>query len=165
MKLAILEDRPWIMMSMLREIREILPSEEISLLYYVNPITRLEESITKMEPECEKLGVGLTMIFENEFESKIEELYADIERIFFFDLVLDDNADFFEERINVKFAEEKKADKRIWFYTTSGKYNVSKIMEEFEDQYIPVSNYDADRDEIIFDIETVKEILKKHQGS
>ena len=91
----------------------------------------------------------------------MNELYSDKDRIFFFDLVLDDNSDFFEERINVIYADNRKADKRIWFYTTSGKYNITKIKNMFGKQYIPVIDYDVKQDALVFDESKLTEILSQ----
>ena len=126
MKLAILEDRPWIVMNTIRKMKSITQIEEIDLLFYENSFEQKGEIEQSIVSECKELDVRLIRITENDFESKMNELYSDKDRIFFFDLVLDDNSDFFEERINVIYADNRKADKRIWFYTTSGKYNITK---------------------------------------
>lgn len=161
MKLAILEDRPWIIMNTIKKIESITQMEEISLLYYANSLQKTNDNGQNIISECELLGIKLISITENNFESKMNELYCDKERIFFFDLVLDDNSDFFEERINVIYAKERKKDNRIWFYTTSGKYNISKIKKMFGNQYIPVIDYDVKEDALVFKEDTLKKILIK----
>ena len=161
MKLAILEDRPWIVMNKIRKMKSITQIEEIDLLFYENPFEQKGEIEQSIVSECKELDVRLIRITENDFESKMNELYSDKDRIFFFDLVLDDNSDFFEERINVIYADNRKADKRIWFYTTSGKYNITKIKNMFGKQYIPVIDYDVKQDALVFDESKLTEILSQ----
>lgn len=161
MKLAILEDRPWIMMKMLKKIRTIIPTDEISLIYYVASLEKTNELEHDIVLRCNEMNIKLIKISENEFESEMNKLYEDEERIFFFDLVLDDNSDFFEDRINVKFAKNKIQDNRIWFYTTSGNYNINKIISLFGDQYIPVIDYDAKEEALIFQEDSLRDILQK----
>ena len=161
MKLAILEDRPWIVMNTIRKMKSITQIEEIDLLFYENSFEQKGEIEQSIVSECKELDVRLIRITENDFESKTNELYSDKDRIFFFDLVLDDNSDFFEERINVIYADNRKADKRIWFYTTSGKYNITKIKNMFGKQYIPVIDYDVKQDALVFDESKLTEILSQ----
>ena len=161
MKLAILEDRPWIVMNTIRKMKSITQIEEIDLLFYENSFEQKGEIEQSIVSECKELDVRLIRITENDFESKMNELYSDKDRIFFFDLVLDDNSDFFEERINVIYADNRKADKRIWFYTTSGKYNITKIKNMFGKQYIPGIDYDVKQDALVFDESKLTEILSQ----
>lgn len=161
MKLAIIEDRPWIMMRMLRKIRDIIPEEEISLIYYVNSAREESEFEEQLRCKCKEMKVEFKKIQDDSFEDEMNKLYGDQDRIFFIDLILDDNSDFFEERVNVRFAMERKQDKRIWFYTTSGKYNISKIKKEFDDQYIPVIDYDVKDDALVFQEDILEKILNK----
>lgn len=161
MKLAIIEDRPWIMMRMLGKIRDIIPEEEILLIYYVNSAREESEYEEQLCRKCKEMKVEFKKIQDDSFEDEMNKLYDDQDRIFFIDLILDDNSDFFEERVNVRFAMERKQDKRIWFYTTSGKYNISKIKKEFGDQHIPVIDYDVEADELIFQEDILEKILNK----
>lgn len=161
MKLAILEGRPWIIMNAIRKIKSIIQFDEIDLLYYVNSLEQKGKMEQKIFSECKKEDVRLIRITENDFERKMNELYSDKDRIFFFDLVLDDNSDFFEERINVIYAKNRKEDKRIWFYTTSGKYNITKMKNMFGEQYIPVIDYDVKQDALVLNENKLDEILCK----
>lgn len=95
MKLAILESRPWIVMNTIRKMKSINQIEEIDLLFYENSLEQKSETEQSIVSECKELNVRLIRIMENDFESRLNELYSDKDRIFFFDLVLDDNSDFF----------------------------------------------------------------------
>lgn len=161
MKLAILESRPWIVMNTIRKMKSINQIEEIDLLFYENSLEQKSETEQSIVSECKELNVRLIRIMENDFESRLNELYSDKDRIFFFDLVLDDNSDFFKERINVIYAKDGKDDKRIWFYTTSGKYTITKIKNMFGKQYIPVIDYDVKQDALVFEESKLTEILKQ----
>ena len=100
-------------MNTIRKMKSIKQIEEIDLLFYENSFEQKGEIEQSIVSECNELDVRLIRITENDFESKMNELYSDKDRIFFFDLVLDDNSDFFEERINVIYAKDRKDDKRI----------------------------------------------------
>ena len=94
----------------------------------------------------------------------MNKLYGDKERIFFFDLVLDDNVDYFEDRINVRYAENNKEDGRIWFYTTSGVYNVTNLVNMFgEEQTIDVIDYDPEKNQIKFGEQSLDNILRDYK--
>lgn len=159
MKLAILENRPWIVMNTIRKMKSIKQIEKIDLLFYENSFAQKSEIEPSIVAECNELGVRLIRIAENDFDSKMNELYSDKDRIFFFNLVLDDNSDFFEERINVIYAKDRKDDKRIWFYTTSGNYNITKIKNMFGKQYLPVIGYDIKQDALVFEDSKLTEMV------
>ena len=131
MKLAILEDRPWIVMNTIRKMKSITQIEEIDLLFYENSFEQKGEIEQSIVSECKELDVRLIRITENDFESKMND------------------------------ADNRKADKRIWFYTTSGKYNITKIKNMFGKQYIPVIDYDVKQDALVFDESKLTEILSQ----
>lgn len=77
-----------------KKMKSINQIEEIDLLFYENSIEQKSENEQSIVSECKELNVRLIRIMENDFESRLNELYSDKDRIFFFDLVLDDNSDF-----------------------------------------------------------------------
>lgn len=74
MKLAILENRPWIVMNTIRKMKSIKQIEKIDLLFYENSFAQKSEIEPSIVSECNELGVRLIRITENDFDSKMNEL-------------------------------------------------------------------------------------------
>lgn len=179
MKLAFLEDRPWIVWEMVMHIKTKYKLPEIMVIYYKNSEnTENTENIENTEntgngkldeliKKCVDEKIKFKEINRWNFEEQMNQLYDDSEIKFFFDLVLDDNVDYFEDRINVRYARDKKVkeakegkEERIWFYTTSGAYNVTNIMNVFgENQIVDVINYNPETNQIEFAENALNRIL------
>lgn len=158
MKLAILEDRPWIMKKMIEKLKKDYNGlDEIKIIYYESSNMYNEEIIQTYKNE----KIEVCKVNKSNFEDELNELYGDKDRIFFFDLVLNDDASYFEDRINVIYAEKKKGDKRIWFYTTSGTFAVTKIEKMFSEQCIPVIDYDLNENALLLDENAVDKIFRE----
>lgn len=161
MKLAILEDRPWIVLEMIKEIKE-LGIDEVLVVYYRDG-KRDEKKIEEIKAKYESEQVQWEEIDNLSFEKTMDRLFADNQRIFFFDLALNDKAEYFEERINVQYATKRfeQGDTRIWFYTTSDEYNINKINTKFENHSIPVVDYIPSEGKLVFSIPDVKRIIEE----
>lgn len=159
-KLAILEDRPWIMRKMLEPLRNQYMLNELIIIYYDGPKAHSNENANDILEEYATKGVKVCRVNNLNFEKTLNDLFGDEERIFFFNLVLtNDNASYFEDRINVVYAKKKKEYKRIWFYTTADRKSIHKVKKEFGEQFIPVSDYISGEEVLLLDIESVKDIF------
>lgn len=162
-KIAVLEDRPWVLWGFVKKIKE-MGIEEVIIIYYHSPKNYEQSNDDSIQKECDEQKVKLIHIEDLKFDEKMNELYSDGEMLFFFDLDIGDRSSYFEERINVRYANEKweKGDRRIWFYTTSGPYNVDQINRKFEDHCIPVIDFDQPNNILVFDYKFIKKrVLKK----
>lgn len=164
MKLAFLEDRPWIVWQIVEDIKKNYDLEEIMLIYYNNEENTESKKLKEVISKCKKNNIPFKEIGRWNFDKEMNELYGDKKRIFFFDLVLDDNVDYFEDRINVRYARNNKEDGRIWFYTTSGVYNVTNLANMFgEEQTIDVIDYDPEKNQIKFGEQSLNNILQDYK--
>ena len=164
MKLAFLEDRPWIVWQIVEDIKQNYDLEEIMLIYYNNEENTESEKLKEVIRKCKEKNIPFKEISRWNFDEEMNELYDDKDRIFFFDLVLDDNVDYFEDRINVRYARNNKEDGRIWFYTTSGVYNVTNLVNMFgEEQTIDVIDYDPEKNQIKFGEQSLNNILQDYK--
>lgn len=164
MKLAFLEDRPWIVWQIVEDIKQNYDLQEIMLIYYNNEENTESEKLNEVIRKCKEKNIPFKEISRWNFDKEMNKLYGDKERIFFFDLVLDDNVDYFEDRINVRYAENNKEDGRIWFYTTSGVYNVTNLVNMFgEEQTIDVIDYDPEKNQIKFGEQSLDNILRDYK--
>lgn len=158
-KITILEDRPWIVQKMAKKISEIEEVSEILWVFYYNGE---ENEAAKIMHKYFPNGAIWRQVNDIEFEATMNELFEDDKRLFFFDLALNDKAEYFEERINVKYAQKRfrEGDKRIWFYTTSDAFNINKINKQFERHNIPVTDYLLQENQLVFDMDRVREIIE-----
>lgn len=164
MKLAFLEDRPWIVWQIVEDIKQNYNLKEIMLIYYKNEENTESEKVKEVIKKCKEKNIPFKEISRWNFDEEMNKLYSDKERIFFFDLVLDDNVDYFEDRINVRYARNNKEDGRIWFYTTSGVYNVTNLVNMFgEEQTIDVIDYDPEKNQIKFGEQSLNNILQDYK--
>ena len=164
MKLAFLEDRPWIVWQIVEDIKQNYDLQEIMLIYYKNEENTESEKLNQVISKCKENNIPFKEIRRWNFDEEMNKLYSDKERIFFFDLVLDDNVDYFEDRINVQYARNNKEDGRIWFYTTSGVYNVTNLANMFgEEQTIDVIDYDPKKNQIKFAEQSLNNILQDYK--
>lgn len=164
MKLAFLEDRPWIVWQIVEDIKKNYDLDEIMLIYYNNEENTESKKLDEVISKCKGNNIPFKEIGRWNFDKEMNELYGDKERIFFFDLVLDDNVDYFEDRINVRYARNNKEDGRIWFYTTSGVYNVTNLVNMFgEEQTIDVIDYDPEKNQIKFGEQSLNNILQDYK--
>ena len=161
MKLAFLEDRPWIVWQIVEDIKKNYDLKEIMLIYYNNEENTESKKLKEVISKCKENNIPFKEIGRWNFDAEMNKLYDDKDRIFFFDLVLDDNVDYFEDRINVRYARNNKEDGRIWFYTTSGVYNVTNLVNMFgEEQTIDVIDYDPEKNQIKFAEQSLNNILQ-----
>lgn len=161
MKLAFLEDRPWIVWQIVEDIKKNYDLKEIMLIYYNNEENTESKKLKEVISKCKENNIPFKEIRRWNFDAEMNKLYDDKDRIFFFDLVLDDNVDYFEDRINVRYARNNKEDGRIWFYTTSGVYNVTNLANMFgEEQTIDVIDYDPEKNQIKFAEQSLNNILQ-----
>lgn len=161
MKLAFLEDRPWIVWQIVEDIKKNYDLKEIMLIYYNNEENTESKKLKEVISKCKENNIPFKEIGRWNFDAEMNKLYDDKDRIFFFDLVLDDNVDYFEDRINVRYARNNKEDGRIWFYTTSGVYNVTNLANMFgEEQTIDVIDYDPEKNQIKFAEQSLNNILQ-----
>ena len=159
MKLVVLENRPWVIRDMVKKVKEC-EADEVLVLYYRDG-TRNDERIEQIKAEYEEEQVRWEEIDALCFNKKMDELFEDKQRVFLFDLELNDKAEYFEERINVQYATNRfeQGDKRIWFYTTSSDYDIDKINKEFENHNISVLDYLSNEDKIVFDISEIEKMF------
>lgn len=135
--------------------------KEIMLIYYNNEENTESKKLKEVISKCKENNIPFKEIGRWNFDAEMNKLYDDKDRIFFFDLVLDDNVDYFEDRINVRYARNNKEDGRIWFYTTSGVYNVTNLANMFgEEQTIDVIDYDPEKNQIKFAEQSLNNILQ-----
>lgn len=164
MKLAFLEDRPWIVWQIVEDIKKNYDLDEIMLIYYNNEENTESKKLKEVISKCKENNIPFKEIRRWNFDAEMNKLYDDKDRIFFFDLVLDDNVDYFEDRINVRYARNNKEDGRIWFYTTSGVYNVTNLANMFgEEQTIDVIDYDPEKNQIKFAEQSLNNILQDYK--
>ena len=158
-KITILEDRPWIVRKMAKKISEIEGVSEITWVFYYNGE---ENEAAKVMQKYFPNDTVWRQVNDIKFEATMNELFEEDQRLFFFDLALNDKAEYFEERINVKYAQKRfrEGDKRIWFYTTSDAFNINKINKQFEGHNIPVTDYLLQENQLVFDMKLVKKIIE-----
>mgnify|MGYP004566061441 CR=1 FL=1 len=163
MNVTILEDRPWAVRKMVDEISKIEGVSERTLVFYCDSDKKKNDA-TEVMRKYQFDGVECYWVDDVEFESTMNKLFEDDKRLFFFDLALNDKAEYFEERINVKYAQKRfrEGDKRIWFYTTSDTFDINKINKQFERHNIPVLDYLIHEKQLVFDINRVREIIEMY---
>ncbi|MCM1043919.1 MAG: hypothetical protein NC417_00260 [Candidatus Gastranaerophilales bacterium] len=155
MKIAFLEYRPWVLWDAVAKLKG-LGIGDIAIIYYHGDRYDPEKD-SEVNEKCESLGVELKDIENLGFESKLDELYAEPDMVFFFHLSLPgDRSQYFGDRINVVYAKKKQdaGENRIWFYTTAGVDSISLVNRTFDDHCIPV--LDVEEDQYIFDYEYIK---------
>lgn len=156
MKIAFLEYRPWVLWDAIAKLKE-MGVEDIHIIYYRGD--RYDPSRNdEIESECHRLNIELSTVKNLGFEKKLDEYYADTDIVFFFHMTLPgDRSERFNERINVKYAEQKHqaGDNRIWFYTTAGSYYVDLLNKTFGGNCIPVPDFDVDRNQLVFDYDYI----------
>lgn len=158
MKIAFLEYRPWVLWEAVKKLRD-MGVAEIKMIYYHGD---LDDSTKKSEVEakCQEYGIELSDVENLGFEEKMDNLYADSDTVFFFHLTLPgDHSQYFDERINVKYAKKKQdaGENRIWFYTTAGVNTIDLLNRTFPNHCIPVLDVDVDKKQYIFDYNFIKD--------
>ncbi|MCM1231032.1 MAG: hypothetical protein NC489_12945 [Ruminococcus flavefaciens] len=103
------------------------------------------------------LEVRIEQVDTLNFYHKLDVFYQMEDVFMVFDLNLDD-ANTFEERINVQYAnsKENKGKGKIWFYTTGGKDLKSMLVQNFREQLIDVIGFSENQ--ISWDTDKILEI-------
>lgn len=160
MNIAILEDKPLVMMDSIREL-EVMGIHTAQLIYYTGDAYS-EEYCSQVQQKCKEQNIEFLQVNRENFNDKIDCLYEDPELVFFFDLILETYENRrFEEWVNVIYAkkklEEENAGKgRIWFYTTGPASLIEKINMSFPDRNIPVEKFKTLEQQTILDYEYVR---------
>lgn len=161
MKIAIVEDRPWVMESSIKEMRNI-GLNVVQMVYFCNNGAQ----ICDVEEMCNKYELDLCCVDNGNFEEELNKLYEDKEMIFLFDMdLIGDYSSHFDERINTIYAKKKRAeeggDGRIWFYTNGPTSAVEQINLNFKNRRIPVRDFDTTKNQLIFDYDFMKKNILK----
>ena len=168
----IVEDRPWVMVGFIRDMKK-KASElgegivEPEVLYYVSGDTGAQRKATeisykqKVNDFKNKTGIKVKKINKTNFYENMEVYYKG-GYIIFMDLNLTgSSAMYFNERINVQYAREKRKnageEKQIWFYTTGASLDANFLSNEFWGNVIDV--YSFEEGEAKLDLEKAWELL------
>lgn len=140
-RIIVVEDRPWRTTNATIKLQE-KGVEFYKTLYYPGTLISGQEKNNLQEYEKQtKIDVE-TIKTQDEFVSKMEELYVLDDVIFLmdYDLKGDMNTEDFYSRINIKYAKEKReqGEFKIRFYTTGGADVKEILVEEFEDYIVSV---------------------------
>ena len=159
MNIAILEDKPLVMMDSIKEL-ETMGIHTTQLIYYTGD-TFSEEYKLRVQQKCEEQNIEFLQVNKENFDEEMDHLYEGSELTFFFDLILEayENRRF-EEWVNVIYAKKKwdknGGNRRIWFYTTGPASLIEKINMFFPDRNIPVEKFKTLEQQTILDYEYVR---------
>lgn len=140
-RLVLIEDAPWRAQNNLLELKE--RGVKIEKILYFTVEEDIPEEYERMKSNLEQeLGIQVDRINTSDFYNKVDDYFANEEIFILVDLNLDD-ANTFEERINVQYAnsKENKGRGKIWFYTTGGKELKSMLVQNFRGQLIDVTGF------------------------
>lgn len=140
-RLVLVEDAPWRAQNNLLELKE--RGVKIEKIFYFTLEEDIPDEYKKMKSNLEQvLEIQVDRINTSNFYNKVDHYFADEEVFILVDLNLDD-ANTFEERINVQYANSKqnKGSGKIWFYTTGGKELKSMLVKNFRGQLIDVTGF------------------------
>ncbi len=154
---VIVEDRPWVMVGFIQDIRQkaLEVGEDVvepEVLYYVSGDTGEQRKATenyykkKVDTFKSKTSIKVKKINKTNFYENMEIYYRN-EYIIFMDLNLTgSSAMYFNERINVQYAREKKKsveeENQIWFYTTGASLDANFLSNEFWGNVIDVYSFE-----------------------
>lgn len=140
-KLVLIEDAPWRAEKNLLVLKK--KGLEIKKIFFFTMEKDVPDVFQKLINELNKnLGVSVEQINKSDFDLKVDPCFKDENIFILLDLNLDD-ANTFEERVNVQYAKSKSDNGRgkIWFYTTGGKELKSMLVQNFKDQLIDVTDF------------------------
>lgn len=158
-KLVLIDDAPWRAERNLMELKEA--GIEIEKILFFSTEENIPEEYKKLNSKLEEvLDIQIDRIGTGalDFDNKLD-LYFERDDIFILiDLNLDE-ANTFEERINVKYANSKpdKGRGKIWFFTTGGKDIKSMLVQNFKDQLIDVISFSENQ--ILWDMDKILSIV------
>lgn len=165
-RIVIVEDKPWTTSdAVLRLKKEKV--EEIRIIYYPNSFGDDAEKKRLLNGLKETTDVEIdTVINQEEFVKKMEELYENPDVVFFMDYDLKgDGTVPPEKRINYRYAKQKEYGegqdqnmRKIWFYTISGVINLEIITHNFPQNVLHVNNYTDGQ--LTWDVGEVSQILR-----
>lgn len=169
---VIVEDRPWVMAGFINDIRQraMEQGEDVvqpEVLYYVSGDTQEQRKATetyyktKVDAFRSATGIRVRKINKTNFYSRMDAYYNE-GYIIFMDLNLTgSSAMYFNERINVQYAREKKnnveEENQIWFYTTGASLDANFLSNEFWGNVIDV--YSFEEGEAKLDLENAWDLL------
>ncbi|MBD5546160.1 MAG: hypothetical protein HDQ97_01940 [Lachnospiraceae bacterium] len=160
-RLVLIEDAPWRAEKNLLELKE--KGVEVEKIFFFTKRMDVPEGYQNLLSDLEDvLKVKIEQIGTLDFYRKLDACYENDDLFILFDLNLDD-ADTFEDRINVQYARSKTdAGKgKIWFYTTGGRELKSMLEHNFREQLIDVIDFTADN-QLFWDMEQILEIAKEN---
>ncbi|MBD5393077.1 MAG: hypothetical protein HDR71_02160 [Lachnospiraceae bacterium] len=142
-RLVLVEDAPWRAKEILMKLKQ--EGVEIEKILFFTTEENVPEIFEELNSQLEEaLGIQIDRIGTGtlDFYNKLDLYYEKDDIFIIIDLNLDD-ANTFEERINVKYANSKPNSGRgkIWFYTTGGKDLKSMLVQNFKDQLIDVISF------------------------
>lgn len=145
-KIVVIEDRLWVT----TDATVNLQAKGIAFymaIYYPSRLLYSKEQEALLKDYKEKTGIEVEQVNDqSEFVNKMNELYDNHELVFLmdYDLKGDMGIDDFFQRINIKYALDKRnqnADEKIWFYTTGGSDVRAALLENFGDRVIRVPGF------------------------
>jgi len=155
-KLVLIEDAPWRAEKNLKRLKE--DGIEIERILFFTRGEDIPEEYKEQNAHLEEsLGVRVDEVNTVDFYRVLDQYYGQEDVFMIVDLNLDD-ANTFEERINVQYAnsKENKGQGKIWFYTTGGKDLKSMLVQNFREQLIDVIGFSENQ--ISWDTDEILEI-------
>lgn len=157
----LIEDAPWRAERNLKELKEA--GAEIEKILFFSTEENVPEEYEKLNSKLEEvLDIQIDRIGTSalDFDNKLDLYYGRDDIFILIDLNLDE-ANTFEERINVKYANSKpnKGKGKIWFYTTGGKDLKSMLVQNFKNQLIDVNGFSDNQ--LSWDTKKILEIAKE----
>lgn len=160
-RLVLIEDAPWRAERNLVELKEA--GVEIEKILFFSTEENVPEEYEKLnfkmeealDIQIDRIGIGTL-----DFDNKLDLYYGRDDIFILIDLNLDE-ANTFEERINVKYANSKpdKGEGKIWFYTTGGKDLKSMLVQNFKNQLIDVKGFSDNQ--LSWDTKKILDIAKE----
>lgn len=163
-RIVIVEDKPWTTGNAVLRLKN---ETEIRIIYYPNSFGDDAEKDRLLNGLKEETNVEIdTVINQEEFVEKMEELYENPDVVFFMDYDLKGDGTLPpEERINFRYAKLKEYgegqdvdSRKIWFYTTSGVINLEVIAHNFPEKVLHVDNYTDGQ--LTWDASEVSQIIR-----
>lgn len=142
-KIVLVEDRPWFATDVTVDLQR-QGIEFYRTIYYPSSSLYSKDQDLLLQKYKEKTGVKVEEVHDQrEFINKMDELYGKSDLVFLmdYDLKGDMGIDDFFQRINIKYALEKRkeqAEEKIWFYTTGGLEVRAALLENFEGRVIRI---------------------------
>lgn len=161
-RIVIVDDCPWRIKDSILQLQDQGISFYMTV-YYPNKTLSWEDQKKLMQDYEESTGIQVVQVNnQNEFVTKMDEIYPITDIIFFvdYDLKGDMSPYDFYTRVNVKYALAKdQEEKKIWFYTTGPSDIKGLLWKTFPNRVI--STPDCHGHQYGWDISQVQEAVRE----